>query len=103
MGKIWLLILEKEVRDMKEPEEILICWVEREVDHEYPHNSDLSQLLWRATKYVRCGEASKSLNGGMCHIKVCHYARPGISRVHTHLQTTCNICLPDHVISNLLF
>ncbi|KAL3779900.1 hypothetical protein ACHAW5_003630 [Stephanodiscus triporus] len=63
----------------RKPEDILIRWVDREADFGWPGNAHLTQALWRATKYVGCGVASKSWNdgNGMCHTQVCRYARPG--------------------------
>lgn len=71
----------------KEPDDILVRWVDREADVGWPENAHLTQALWRATKYVGCDVASKSYNGGMCHTQVCRYARSGESQVHTNLPT----------------
>ena len=36
------------------------------------------QVLWRATAYVGCADASQPRRGGgMCHTQVCRYAKPG--------------------------
>mmetsp|Transcript_44278 Transcript_44278/g.79432 ORF Transcript_44278/g.79432 Transcript_44278/m.79432 type:complete len:418 (-) Transcript_44278:222-1475(-) len=57
---------------------IVTRWVEDEADDGYPGNGHLTQVLWRATKYVGCAEASRSKNnGGMCQAQVCRYSRPG--------------------------
>ena len=48
-------------------------WVEDEVDDDYPANGHLTQVLWRATFYVGCADASN----GDRHVQVCRYARPG--------------------------
>ena len=60
------------------PANILFRWVDSEESYGYPQNGHLTQVVWRATKYVGCGEASKSMpSGGQCHIQVCRYLRPG--------------------------
>ena len=51
--------------------QFFLGWVEDEVDDNWPGNGHLTQVLWRASKYVGCGEASKPRNGGgMCHAQV---------------------------------
>jgi hypothetical protein len=62
----------------REPEDILIRWVEKEADVGWPKNAHLTQALWRATTHVGCDAASKSWKDGMCHVQVCRYARPGM-------------------------
>jgi hypothetical protein len=60
------------------PEEILVRWVDKEVNtNEKAH---LTQALWRSSKYLGCGTATKAHNGGNCHVQVCRYARPGKCR-----------------------
>ena len=56
---------------------ILSRWVEDEADDPYPANGHLTQVLWRPSKYVGCAEASAPDGGGLCHVQVCRYARPG--------------------------
>eukprot|EP00568_Trieres_chinensis_P018000 CAMPEP_0183327354 /NCGR_PEP_ID=MMETSP0160_2-20130417/83718_1 /TAXON_ID=2839 ORGANISM="Odontella Sinensis, Strain Grunow 1884" /NCGR_SAMPLE_ID=MMETSP0160_2 /ASSEMBLY_ACC=CAM_ASM_000250 /LENGTH=392 /DNA_ID=CAMNT_0025495479 /DNA_START=135 /DNA_END=1316 /DNA_ORIENTATION=+ len=59
-------------------ENILSRWVEGEVDDPYPVNGHFTQVIWRSTEYLGCGEASKDMGNGMsCHIQVCRYLRPG--------------------------
>ena len=71
--------------EVKPTEKILYRFVEREANWEYPKNSHLTQVLWRATKYVGCAEASKPKEGGgMCHTQVCRYARPGNCNMGKH-------------------
>jgi len=66
---------------------ILTRFVENEVDKEYPKNSHLTQVLWRASKYVGCAEASKPKDGGgMCHVQVCRYARPGNCNMNKYMS-----------------
>eukprot|EP00584_Thalassiosira_punctigera_P019946 CAMPEP_0172571812 /NCGR_PEP_ID=MMETSP1067-20121228/132666_1 /TAXON_ID=265564 ORGANISM="Thalassiosira punctigera, Strain Tpunct2005C2" /NCGR_SAMPLE_ID=MMETSP1067 /ASSEMBLY_ACC=CAM_ASM_000444 /LENGTH=387 /DNA_ID=CAMNT_0013364225 /DNA_START=182 /DNA_END=1345 /DNA_ORIENTATION=- len=62
---------------MRPTDNILTRFVENEADDEYPANGHLTQVLWRATKYVGCGDASWPYNGGTCHAQVCRYSRPG--------------------------
>eukprot|EP00970_Alexandrium_tamarense_P001877 scaffold244_cov200-Alexandrium_tamarense.AAC.2 len=45
-------------------------FIDREVDVKFPHNFHLTQALWRASRYLGCGEASKDWNGGTCRIQV---------------------------------
>lgn len=63
---------------MRSVDSIVTRWVEDEADDGYPANGHLTQVLWRASKYVGCADASKPRNGGgTCHVQVCRYARPG--------------------------
>ena len=50
-------------------------WVEFEVGLPYPSNGHLTQVLWRASTYLGCGEAAKEYRGGMCRVQVCRYGR----------------------------
>jgi hypothetical protein len=70
---------------LREPELILVRWVDKEADVGWPENAHLVQALWRASTYVGCDVASKSWKDGMCHVQVCRYARPGMSHLHTNL------------------
>ena len=57
-----------------------ICrrWFEREETWPFPDTAHFTQGLWRSTRYLGCGEATKTMsNGGTCHIQVCRYARAG--------------------------
>jgi len=63
---------------IRSADSIVARWVEDEVDYGYPGNGHLTQVLWRASKYVGCADASKAkTNGGRCRVQVCRYARPG--------------------------
>jgi hypothetical protein len=45
---------------------------------EYPANAHLTQALWRATRYLGCGDAVKNLDdGAVCRVQVCRYVRTG--------------------------
>jgi hypothetical protein len=60
------------------PDEIVQRYVEREENWQPPKNSHRTQVLWRATNFVGCAEATKSMGEGKtCHTQVCRYARPG--------------------------
>jgi hypothetical protein len=54
-------------------------FIDREVDLGYPHNYHLTQALWRASKYVGCGESEMDFNGGTCRIQVCRYSKVSFS------------------------
>ncbi|KAL3816418.1 hypothetical protein ACHAXA_007354 [Cyclostephanos tholiformis] len=60
-----------------DPEGVLVRWVEEEENIEYPANGHLTQVLWRATKYVGCHEATTLFNGQVCAMQVCRYKKPG--------------------------
>lgn len=54
------------------PSNVLSRWVEGELDDPWPENGHLTQVLWRASQYVGCGQVSKTLDSGLqCHIQVC--------------------------------
>jgi hypothetical protein len=56
-------------------ENIVGRWVEFEIGLPYPSNGHLTQALWRASRYIGCGEAAKPYRGGMCRVQVCRYGR----------------------------
>jgi len=61
-------------------ENIVRRWVEREETWDFPENAHFTQALWRASRYLGCGESSKVMNqmtGEMCRIQVCRYVRAG--------------------------
>lgn len=59
------------------PHSVLIRWVDNESTLGYGRNGHFTQVVWRGTKFVGCGEASKSYDGAKCHIQVCRYLSPG--------------------------
>lgn len=62
----------------RSPDQILTRWVENERNLSYPANGHMTQVVWRATRYVGCGEAQKNMGGGkMCHVQACRYTKPG--------------------------
>lgn len=53
-------------------------WVNIVENRDYPGNGVLTQVMWRSTRYVGCGEAQKDMgNGKTCYRQVCRYVRPG--------------------------
>lgn len=60
------------------PDDVLIRWVEREIDLNPPKNLHLTQVLWRPTKYMGCADAMREYDDGTrCHVQVCRYVRTG--------------------------
>lgn len=59
------------------PDNIVGRWVDFEIGLPYPSNGHLTQALWRASKFLGCGESAKPFRNGMCRIQVCRYARAG--------------------------
>mmetsp|Transcript_16934 Transcript_16934/g.35105 ORF Transcript_16934/g.35105 Transcript_16934/m.35105 type:complete len:471 (-) Transcript_16934:354-1766(-) len=60
-----------------EPDLILNRWVDKEETWGWPGNAHFTQVLWRATRYVGCGESEMPFKNGTCRIQVCRYARAG--------------------------
>lgn len=57
---------------------ILRRWVDREESWGYPRNAHLTQALWRASRYVGCGDAARTYDdGAICRVQVCRYATAG--------------------------
>lgn len=64
--------------ELKPVTNIVTRWVEREETWVPPENFHFMQALWRATRYVGCGESVKNMDDGkVCRIQVCRYTRPG--------------------------
>lgn len=64
------------------PDNIVRRFVEHEEGLPWARNGHLTNVLWRATQYVGCAEASKTyqVNNGQthtCRTQVCRYAKPG--------------------------
>ncbi len=59
------------------PDNIVRRWVDFEIGLPYPSNGHLTQALWRASKYVGCGESVREFRGGVCRVQVCRYGRAG--------------------------
>lgn len=59
-------------------DKIMGRWVENELTWSYPKNAHYTQVVWRATQYVGCGESVQTINGNqICRVQVCRYARAG--------------------------
>lgn len=70
------------------PDEVMRTWFDREKTLGLGRNGHFTQVGWRATGYVGCGEAQTELAGGStCFVHVCRYVRPG----------NCNVWLEDGV------
>jgi len=59
------------------PTKIVGRWVDHEIGLPYPSNGHLTQALWRASKYLGCGESVKKFRNGVCRVQVCRYGRAG--------------------------
>lgn len=61
------------------PDSVLQQWFEGEAGYNsFPSNGHYTQVGWRATEYLGCGQASKLLDTGYtCHIQTCRYLKPG--------------------------
>lgn len=57
------------------PENIVRRWVDFEIGLPYPSNGHLTAALWRAGKYLGCGEGAREFGAGICRIQVCRYGR----------------------------
>ena len=45
---------------------------------DYPDNQTMTQVMWRATRYLGCsGKRLRNPDGRYCYASVCRYARPG--------------------------
>ena len=60
----------------KTPEDACMAWFEGEEFKEFPNNGHRTQVAWRASKYVGCGQATKTYNGEWCFISACRYMTP---------------------------
>ena len=51
---------------------------EDKINSGYPANGSITQVLWRASKYVGCADAKGTDSKGKgCVVSVCRYAKPG--------------------------
>jgi hypothetical protein len=63
-------------------DDIVGRWVEKELTWPYPSNAHYTQVVWRATSYVGCGESVRQLSdGASCRVQVCRYQPPGNCQV----------------------
>lgn len=59
-------------------EQVMGRWVEQELNDNYPKNAHYTQVVWRATQYVGCGESVRDMgNNKKCMTQVCRYTRAG--------------------------
>jgi len=59
-------------------DKIMRRWVEAELNWSYPKNAHMTQVVWRATQYVGCGESLKTYSGAhKCRVQVCRYVKAG--------------------------
>lgn len=57
---------------------VLTRWVDNKIDATYPINQSMTQVLWRATRYLGCSNKKiERDNGSICYVSVCRYARAG--------------------------
>ncbi len=70
---------------------ILTRWVEEEMNKSYPSNGHMTQVLWRATEYVGCGEARR----GNKFYQVCHYSKPGNCNVRSSSNVWPDVLADD--------
>ena len=62
-------------------------WVDREIGWKYPDNAHLTQSLWRASRYMGCGESVKDWGKGKCRVQVCRYVKAGNCGMATYNAT----------------
>ncbi|KAL7539703.1 hypothetical protein ACHAWF_006485 [Thalassiosira exigua] len=56
--------------NVRSTDSIVTRWVEDEASDRYPDNGHLTQVLWRGTQYIGCGEAERPKEvGGKCHVQ----------------------------------
>jgi hypothetical protein len=67
--------------DFDDPDDILTWWFDKESSLDYPDNKKFSQVLWRASKYLGCGESMEEIiedgKTAYCRVYVCNYIRKG--------------------------
>ncbi|KAL7496920.1 hypothetical protein ACHAWT_005829 [Skeletonema menzelii] len=64
------------------PDDVLRRMFDRKLMSVYPDNKSLTQIAWRASRYVGCFSLIEQsttgiYSGAYCHVSVCKYARPG--------------------------
>ncbi|KAL3823251.1 hypothetical protein ACHAXA_011096 [Cyclostephanos tholiformis] len=60
-------------------------FVERELSWPHPDNAHFTQVVWRATSYVGCGESVRQHSSGRtCRVQVCRYQPPGNCGIINH-------------------
>jgi len=57
---------------------VMTRWVDNELTWAYPKNAHYTQVVWRATQYVGCGESHRSYGSNEhCRVQVCRFTRAG--------------------------
>eukprot|EP00546_Thalassionema_frauenfeldii_P010015 CAMPEP_0178925124 /NCGR_PEP_ID=MMETSP0786-20121207/17726_1 /TAXON_ID=186022 /ORGANISM="Thalassionema frauenfeldii, Strain CCMP 1798" /LENGTH=866 /DNA_ID=CAMNT_0020599947 /DNA_START=26 /DNA_END=2622 /DNA_ORIENTATION=+ len=73
------------------PAEILNAWYDDEIDLNalelVGQKYHASQVIFRSSKYLGCGHAQKTHNGGTCYIQVCRYVMSGNCFLENYLDT----------------
>jgi hypothetical protein len=65
------------LRDFQDPNAVMNMW-ENKLKLGYPKNQEMTQVLWSATRYVGCADASSGAGAKKtCSASVCYYAKPG--------------------------
>lgn len=92
--------------DDERPDDVLVRWSDRplELEKEYPDNQTMTQLMWRATRYVGCSDKFTQLkDGSYCYVSICRYKRPGNCSVRKYEnwliptlldRTPCGVACP---------
>ena len=55
-------------------------WADKVLDlnKDYPDNQTMTQVMWRASRYVGCSNKSvKYADGSYCYVSICRYLRAG--------------------------
>ncbi|KAL7518685.1 hypothetical protein ACHAWX_003497 [Stephanocyclus meneghinianus] len=81
------------------PDDVLADWVDDEEGMDYPDNRKLTQAMWRATKYLGCGESLQEFptrgTTAMCRMYVCFYIRKGNCNMDNYNDWTVPVLLDD--------
>eukprot|EP00956_Cyclotella_meneghiniana_P016501 scaffold26070_cov71-Cyclotella_meneghiniana.AAC.5 len=71
-----------------DPDDVVSWWVDDEADLEWDENSKFTQAIWRASKYLGCGESLNDFqeNGRTvyCRIYVCNYITKGNCNMNSY-------------------
>ena len=65
------------------PETLLARWVDKKVGKTYPENQSMTQVLWKATRYVGCKDKMTQQGNQLCYVSVCRYARAGNCQINS--------------------
>jgi hypothetical protein len=67
----------------EDPETLLARWVDKQVGNTYPENQSMTQVLWKATRYVGCKDKMTQQDNQLCYVSVCRYARAGNCQINS--------------------